>query len=403
MSDSSQLASSLGLSNRYLMASTVAFGLGWMVVNSARTAPYSLLPVIGQQFGLSGAQTGIITSAYFLFYVALQVPCGIVADRIGPKRVLVPTYLVLGIALALIGLLDTAYWPLLLLMGLQGTGAGGFYPTAYGMTVRSVPYRFRGFSAAILNAGMAAGNAVGLIGGAWLYTVSGSWHLPFLVLAFPAVAMAAVFQFFLRDLPPAPRARIFPVELLRHRDFMALTIAEFCSLFGFWTAIVWGPSFFQSERNIGLANAGMYTAIIAVSALPAGLIIGRLADHVGRRRLSITMLPIAALMVLALGFVQTSEALIVALVIYGFVGNNSWHPALIAWAGDVVAAEKPAAMGAALGFLNFAAMSSAVITPVMSGLVRDISGSFQWAFFIGSFMVMVAFALCLAAREAPRL
>ena len=159
----------------------------------------------------------------------------------------------------------------------------------------------------------------------------------------------------------------------------------------------------QSERTIGLANAGMYTAIIAVSALPAGLIIGRLADHVGRRRLSITMLPIAALLGFALGFVQTSEALIVALVIYGFVGNNSWHPALIAWAGDVVAAEKPAAMGAALGFLNFAAMSSAVITPVMSGLVRDISGSFQWAFFIGSFMVMAAFPLCLAAREAPRL
>jgi MFS family permease len=51
-----------------------------------------LSPVLGDiesEFGLSGAQLGLINSVFFLTYALMQIPSGALADRIGKKVVLV--------------------------------------------------------------------------------------------------------------------------------------------------------------------------------------------------------------------------------------------------------------------------------------------------------------------------
>jgi len=75
--------------------------------------------VFMKEWSLSGTALGIMSSLYFLSYAAVQIPAGILADFIGPKKLIIisaismtvgsflsyiaPTFAVLAIGRALIG------------------------------------------------------------------------------------------------------------------------------------------------------------------------------------------------------------------------------------------------------------------------------------------------------------
>src|SRR5664280_610266 len=83
--------------------------LGWVAIQAARSSLFPLLPVIGKDFSLSGAEQGAIVSTYFFLYVPMQIPVGILGDWIGLKRVLVIMSTAAGIALVGVGLLSPTY------------------------------------------------------------------------------------------------------------------------------------------------------------------------------------------------------------------------------------------------------------------------------------------------------
>ncbi len=67
---------------------------GWLLTYANRTVLYPLLSIIAADFSLSSADVGLLTRSYFFTYLLLQVPAGILGDRIGMRRVLLWTYAV---------------------------------------------------------------------------------------------------------------------------------------------------------------------------------------------------------------------------------------------------------------------------------------------------------------------
>ncbi len=371
----------------YMRRLIVLFTLGWALLYADRTILYPLLGVIEAELALTGAQTGLITSTYFALYVAMQIPAGLLGDRWGLKPVLVSTYLLAGAALLLLGLIPPTYSLLLLLVGLHGLGAGAYYPAAYGISLQEIPSERRGFSAAIINSGQSLGLALGLALSGPIFLWLGSWRLPFVFLALPTALLALVFAALLRNTPPALPGQLPWGRTLAHPHLRLINAANFCALYGFWVAVTWGSTFFQEERGLGLETAGLYTAVIALAALPAGLLTGFFSDRMGRKRLALYLFPLAALTVFLLGFIHSLHALLAALAAYGLCGKFAWDPIAIAWTGDH-AAESPATMGAAVGIFNFSGMSSAVVAPLVSGLIRDLTGSLEGAFTLGALVVL---------------
>ena len=65
-----------------------------------RVAPAVLHRELSLDFGLSAASLGSLSALYFYSYVAMQIPTGLLADRLGPRRLLVS-----GILLSTVGAL----------------------------------------------------------------------------------------------------------------------------------------------------------------------------------------------------------------------------------------------------------------------------------------------------------
>ena len=178
-----------------------------------------------------------------------------------------------------------------------------------------------------------------------------------------------------------------------------MNLSAFCVLYGWWVLLSWGPVFFQSERNLGLTMSGLYTLVIAVTAMPSGLLLGRLSDRIGRKRIILTMLPLMALSLAVIPQVQSRTGMLLALMAYGVVGKLAWDPLAISWLGDYVARYRPEAVGTAVALFCFLSVLSAVVGPPLTGWIKDVTGSLAGGFYVAAGLALVGFALSLGPAD----
>ncbi len=106
----------------------VAAGSAQIFAQMIRAARQLVIPLYGSEvIGLDRAQVGFILSVMSLVDMTLFVPAGMVMDRYGRKAAAVPSFLLLGLGMALIPLTESS-WTLLgaaLVLGLgNGIGSG---------------------------------------------------------------------------------------------------------------------------------------------------------------------------------------------------------------------------------------------------------------------------------------
>jgi MFS family permease len=383
----------------YVRRLVALFCAGWAVIYVDRTILYPLLTVIAREFGLTGFQTGLISGTYFTLYVAAMLPAGLLSERLGLKRTLVLFSFVSAVGMAGFGSAAVNFLALLAMAGIHGAGAGSYYTMAYSITIRTVSSRNRGIASGVINGGMSLGLAMGLALAGPLYHATGSWRIPFLILAVPTFLMAALFHGAIREVPIAGR-RTTPVwDLVRDPTLLRMNLTGFCVLYGWWVLLSWGPVFFQSERNLGLTMSGLYTLVVAVTAIPAGLLLGRLSDRIGRKRIILTMLPLMALSLALIPQVQSRTGMLLALMAYGVVGKLAWDPLAISWLGDYVARYRPEAVGTAVALFSFISVLSAVVGPPLTGWIKDVTGSLAGGFYVAAGLAIVGFVLSLGPAD----
>lgn len=383
----------------YVIRLVALFCAGWAVIYADRTALYPLLKVVADEFGLSGARTGLITATYFTFYVTAQLSAGVLADRFGIKRVLVWSGVLTTVGILGFGAGALNYPTLLLVAALHGAGAGPYYAMAYSLLIQSAPASLRGIASGVINGGMSLGLVTGLAMAGPVYQASGSWRFPFLILAVPTGLVAVLYHLLVRE-GGRPARRPFPWgELLRDRTLLRMNAAGFCVLYGWWVLLSWGPVFFQTERGVGLTASGLYTLVVAITAIPSGLLLGRWSDRIGRKPIALGMLPAMAIVLAAIPQVESRTGMLAGLLLYGMVGKLAWDPLAIAWLGDYLARERPHILAPAVALFSFLSVCSAVVGPPLTGYIRDFTGSLAGGFYLAAGMAAGAFFLSLGLPE----
>lgn len=236
---------------------------------------------------------------------------GAVGDRIGRRKVLFVTLMLIGLATTLIGLLPTyetigVFAPILLVLCrlIQGFSAGGESVGAPAFVFEHAPLERRGFW---INVTLAATALPSVIGGTLILVLSSTmtpeafdsygWRIPFLLalpLAFFGLWIRAkteeseAFKQVLRkhehkEYSPIRKAfRENRVRMLQVICVMALTAMGFYFLSGYFVSYVQVTGDLSREASLG-ANA-VAMALYAV-LLPIG---GMIGDRVGRKPMLIT-------------------------------------------------------------------------------------------------------------------
>ena len=419
---------------RYWQTLLVVFFLGWVFMYADRAVLSPVLASIGSEWELNRGQLGLISSTFFFTYAALQIPTGLLADRFGRKLLLVPGYVLFGVA-TLLSALAPSYGAFLLLAACAGLGEGTYYPTQFSLSSEALPARIRGLGSAIINSGQAFGISLGLIlSGFVAFNLSKGWRASFAVMGIGTLLVASVLALLVREHPPTeeqftaegteeaegtgsgeredfvgapggrPRAEAeiagraetrasSGTAALLSRDLVLVYIAGFCSLYGFFVIITWLPYYLQVVRHVPATQTGIISSFVPWASLPGALLLSHLSDRWhARRALALGMLPVAALAFVAIPLAGSTLALYAALVVYGFAGKLALDPILVAYVADRV---PKSAYSRAYALLNFAGMSSSILAPVVTGWLADTTGTLNAGFYLSTALLLVGM-LCMA-------
>lgn len=246
------------------------------------------LPVFRDTFALTEAQASLLVGGYFLVGIVLSPFLGILADRIGRKRVLVAglgTFGLLGGAIAFAPSFEVA----LALRVMQGTGAAAIFIT----TVTIIGDTFDGAQrTAVLGVNIAVLSATAALFpvlGGFLVTVA--WYAPFLTY-FAAVPVALLVFLTLED-----SARTSPGHGVRYLREAASTIATpaTVALFGvtFLTEfLAFGVIFTALPFRLESALTPVLVGVVLLTAETASMLAALASGRLARRRSSLQLIAI---------------------------------------------------------------------------------------------------------------
>jgi MFS family permease len=382
------------------LSTLVSLALGWSVIYADRLSISPLMNIIKSEFGLTYSEVGLIVSIYFIAYVAFTIPATLFAEKYGYKRVMIISLLFSAVSLGLAGIFGYTYSILTLFIAMHGMGAGAYYPTSFKIATDLSPKERRGFSSAITSSGMALGTILGLVISGPILAYLSNWQTMLLILAVPTAGAALLM---ITTVPSERFSKKNTVNfstfgnLIRQKKFLLLCMAMFCSLYGYWVILTWGPTYLQETRGFSILASGLLTALFAAVAIPSSILIGKFSDKFGRKRIALLILPLAAISLLMIGLSPGFPILILSVISYGIVGKLTLDPVVVAWTGDIV---KEESRGSAMALLNVFGMSSSILAPLITGVLADLTGSLSYGFYFGGCIVFLGFLFIALSHES---
>lgn len=195
---------------------------------------------------------------------------------------------------------------------------------------------------------------------------------------------------------------------LLNRNMWLIYIAYIAILWNLWFFSFWSVQIVREAAQSSLLAAALTAAFNAgagILGFPAG---GWLADRAvragrGRKPLALGCTAIYSVLVLIFGWSisgggKPSLLLLGVLLFSSGVFFNALQPIVQGITGDEV---PPSERGAAFGMLNLVSEIGAVLSPVVSGILRDATGSWAPGVYLAAGIMIVSFFLYLMVREAP--
>ncbi len=363
-------------SRRYytLAVATLAFvALGVSLLNYP-----TISTLVSQQFGLSNNESGLLTSAFALTYTILQIPAGLLADRIGGAKTLLVSLSVVTVA-PLVFIFGNSFDAALFSRAIAGAGAGMILPA----DVRILSSSF---------SGKQLQRASGVLGTGWggsqtlaylvlpILIVGKDWHPPleFTVLLSLAITVMAILPARWGTMTvPSVLAKVDARGLVT-KKLLVLVLANFTSLVVTVGLLAWMPAFLMANLNLNEVDAGHLIATVGVAGIAASFAGGILSHRIGPRPVILVSM---VLLVVSPYFIAVSNTWSIAtfwMVMLGIGGNLFIGPlfALVPYSS----ARGIQAAGLSFGIFNTLSNVGTFLSPIIIGYTLDATGSYLVGF-----------------------
>jgi len=400
----------------------LAFIFGNVIINYMDRSNISVAAsAISKDLQLSPVQLGLVFSAFGWTYAALQIPGGLLVDRIKPRIL----YTFCLVTWSIVTLLQGTLHGFATLFGLR-LATGAFEAPSYPINNRIVTSWFPDKERASAIATYTSGQFIGL---AFLTPVLTTiehfltWKGLFIITGSIGILWGITWYFFYRD--PLEHQRVNNAELdhierggglidrsatkkeavklpfqwrdlkevFIHRKLWGIYIGQFCANATMWFFLTWFPTYLVKYRGLDFLKSGFLASVPFLAAFTGVLLSGFLSDNLIKRGVSVNVARktpvivglILSILIIGANYVN-STALIILFMTIAFFGNGL---AAISWIFVSTLAPKHL-IGLTGGVFNFIGNLASVVVPLVIGFLVS-GGNFAPA------LIFVGFLACVGA------
>jgi MFS family permease len=360
---------------------------------------------IRQEFGISATAIGALQSAWSITYALCQVPIGYFLDRLGPRWLVGVALLLWSLAQAAGGF-AVSYVQLLWARVALGAAECPAFPAAVRVTSDWFHVKDRGAPTGLYNSGGSIGPFIAppLLTGLML---AFGWRTMFITMGLVGVLGAVVWFMVYRDpakteLAPQDaaylatnRAAEGKVELrnwgklFRFQSMWGLMLGAFCTGYAVWMYQTWLPAYLEMQQHISIAKTGFLASIPLFCSIIGAWSGGWFTDRLNKRGMELVAsrrLPAILGLVLSGVFTVTATTAGSPTQAIVYISLAMFFLAVgISGKWTLITAVAPQSYCTSVASIqNFGGYIGGTVSPIVTGFVVDVTGSFVIALAIGA-------------------
>jgi ACS family D-galactonate transporter-like MFS transporter len=356
------------------------------------------LPLISTELHLGPEAKGVLLSAFFWSYALLQIPMGVLADRVNLRWLYAAAFTLWSVSQGLMGF-ATGLGTLIVFRMLLGIGEAIYLPG--GSKIVSLLFRpaERGLPCGLFDAGTRTGLVIEGVLVPWMLVHFG-WRASFSLVGFAALLWLIPWllttpknlhgraDHSATSLRPGFRSAL--TALLTNRNLLGVCLTFFCFDYYWYFLVNWLPDYLVTARGLTILRAGIYAALpyfVFGASEPIG---GWIADRLVRRGWTetrarkgvVTVAFLTGLLLIPAARVD-APGVAVALIIGGcLVGLATGNLLVI-----LQSCAPRGAVGLWTGVYNFIGNIAGILSPLITGFLIEKTGSYTPPFILAAGLI----------------
>ncbi len=265
-----------------------------------RTAPAAIAGELSRTFAIDSAVLGTLAAMYFYVYTVLQIPVGVLADTLGPRRIVTGGSIVAGAGSLIFALAPS--WEIAAAgRALVGVGVSVAFIALLKISAVWFPAnRFATLNGITLFAGN-LGAVIAAAPLAWIVAQT-SWRAVFVGLAALSTALALATWLLVRDDPRAsgfaplhPHAAVPEIMRAHWTEALRRVVANPATWPGFFVNVgiggsylafagLWAVPYLEQSYGMPRVVAAQHTSVLLLGVALGAAIVGFASDHLRNRR-----------------------------------------------------------------------------------------------------------------------
>ncbi len=383
--------------------------LGWLLLIQTLVAfvGRSLAPLgllIGEDLDLTKAQIGLLPAALFLGQSLVSMPAGLLADKIGSRKLLILLTGCLGSSFFLMTFTSSLI-PLLAVVVIGGIGYGASHPATNRGIMFWFPAEKRGTAMGIKQMGVTFGSAMAAL---LLLPLAGYWGWRPTVLTASAILLAAgILTYFSYKEPVEKEANVSTGKknntllnfknLLKNKPLVFVSVSALILSAAQMILNTYLVLFSYERLGISLFLSGTLLVISEVGGSFGRIGWGVISDRLfkGERIIVLFIISLLAASVSVLVALLPASTPYTMMIPIAFLFGFSISGFNGIWMNATTELVPPQQSGLATGFSITIGSWGVIIGPPLFGFILDVTGSFRTGWFFVTLLMIIVMMLLL--------